>query len=99
MVRRDSSGVTLVELAVVLVLLAIVAGLTLQAAGLLQGRLAQGGRRAPPTTSPKRFDTRDSAPLPMPKTIAWPSASQAGVLANTKSIRSAHRYILLWHQC
>jgi prepilin-type N-terminal cleavage/methylation domain-containing protein len=42
MVRRDSSGVTLVELAVVLVLLGIVAGITLQAAGLLQGALGAG---------------------------------------------------------
>lgn len=42
MVRRDSSGVTLVEMAVVLVILAIVAGLTLQGAGLLQGALGAG---------------------------------------------------------
>ena len=40
--RCDSSGVTLVELAVVLVLLAIVAGVTLQGAGLLQGALGAG---------------------------------------------------------
>jgi prepilin-type N-terminal cleavage/methylation domain-containing protein len=42
MVRRDSSGVTLVELSVVLVLLGIVAGITLQGAGLLQGALGSG---------------------------------------------------------
>ncbi len=42
MVRRDSSGVTLVELSVALVLLAIVAAITLQAAGLLQGALGAG---------------------------------------------------------
>jgi len=42
MIRRDSSGVTMVELAVVLVLLGIVAGITLQGAGLLQGALGAG---------------------------------------------------------
>ena len=42
MIRRDSSGVTLAELMVVLVVLAILIGLTLQAAGLLQGALRAG---------------------------------------------------------
>ena len=40
--RYSSAGVTLVELAVVLVLLTIVAGITLQGAGLLQGALGSG---------------------------------------------------------
>jgi prepilin-type N-terminal cleavage/methylation domain-containing protein len=39
MIRRNRSGVTLVEVSVVLLLIAILAGLTLQAAGLLQGAL------------------------------------------------------------
>jgi|SoiMethySBSTD1v2_1073268.scaffolds.fasta_scaffold534557_3 prepilin-type N-terminal cleavage/methylation domain-containing protein len=42
MIRRDSSGVTLVELSVVLVLLAFLAALTLQGAGLLQSALSGG---------------------------------------------------------
>lgn len=42
MIRRDSSGVTLVELSVVLVLLAFLAALTLQGAGLLQHALDAG---------------------------------------------------------
>jgi Tfp pilus assembly protein FimT len=42
MIRRDSSGVTLVELAVILVILTICAGITMQGAGLLQGALGAG---------------------------------------------------------
>jgi prepilin-type N-terminal cleavage/methylation domain-containing protein len=42
MIRRDSSGMTLVELVVVLVVLAILAALTLQATGLLQSALRAG---------------------------------------------------------
>lgn len=42
MVRRDSSGMTLVELLVVLVILAILSGMTLQAAGLLQSAVRAG---------------------------------------------------------
>jgi prepilin-type N-terminal cleavage/methylation domain-containing protein len=41
-IHRNSSGVTLIEVAVVLLLLAILAGVTLQAAGLLQGALGAG---------------------------------------------------------
>jgi prepilin-type N-terminal cleavage/methylation domain-containing protein len=42
MIRRNSSGLTLVELSVVLVVLAILAGITLQAAGTLQSALRAG---------------------------------------------------------
>lgn len=42
MIRRDSSGVTLAELMVIMVILAILAGLTLQAAGMLQSALRAG---------------------------------------------------------
>src|SRR5262245_21896030 len=40
--RSDSAGVTLVELAVVLVLVTIVAGIAPQGAGLVQGALGAG---------------------------------------------------------
>jgi Tfp pilus assembly protein FimT len=42
MIRRDSSGVTLVELSVILAIVTITMGLTLQGAGLLQGALGAG---------------------------------------------------------
>ena len=42
MVRRDSSGVTMVELLVILMILSILGGLTLQAAGMLQAALRAG---------------------------------------------------------
>src|SRR5262245_26000818 len=42
MIRRDSSGVTMVELSVVLVVLAVLASITLQAAGTLQSALRAG---------------------------------------------------------
>jgi Tfp pilus assembly protein FimT len=40
--RRDSSGVTLTEVLVILIVIAILMGLTLQAAGLLQSALRAG---------------------------------------------------------
>jgi Tfp pilus assembly protein FimT len=42
MIRRNSSGVTLVEIAVILVVLAILAGMALQGAGALQSALRAG---------------------------------------------------------
>jgi hypothetical protein len=82
MLRRDPSGVTLVELSVLLLILGILAALPRQAAGILQG--ARGARKVPPTRLFKPFATRDSARSPMPKTTASRSAS-SGVSANTRS--------------
>jgi Tfp pilus assembly protein FimT len=42
MIRRDSSGVTLVELSILLIILGFLAALTLQGAGLLQSALSAG---------------------------------------------------------